>query len=231
MVAAREDLAGWLATPAGRHLIDKQQASCREHLAGLGGYRLAQLGISPECGLLDNFDQLHKFSLFPESTPGISAICDFDALPLPAESIDIVLLHHALDFSPNPHQVLKEAARVVIPGGHIVLFGFNPLSWTGIAKWAAIFLSDHMIWRHHSLRAVRVTDWLQLLGFQPLPLQSAWRTRADSQASSDGDWPRKLLPAGFRPNWGRFYLIVARKQVARLTPIKQGGWSPIRASA
>lgn len=230
LVAAREDLEEWLDTPTGRDIIDQQRAFCREQLTGLGGYRLLQLGISPAHNLLDSFDQLHKFDLYPIKVSGVSAVCEYEALPLPAESIDIVLLHHVLEFSPSPHRVLKEVARVVAPGGHVVLLGFNPLSWFGIEKWPAMFFSNNRIWRRHSLRAARVTDWLQLLSFQLVP---PCRERRDLMyyGELERDWSFRALPSWAAPVHGRFYLLVARKQVVRLTASKLKTWSPMPVPA
>ena len=38
-----------------------------------------------------------------------------------SETIDVMLLHHALEFSTSPKAVLAEAGRVVMPGGHLIL--------------------------------------------------------------------------------------------------------------
>ena len=47
-----------------------------------------------------------------------------EELPLEHNSCDVVVLHHALDFAQSPHQVLREAARILRPGGHLILLGF-----------------------------------------------------------------------------------------------------------
>ena len=40
-----------------------------------------------------------------------------EQLPLAANSMDVVVLQHLLDVTVNPHAVLREAARVLIPEG------------------------------------------------------------------------------------------------------------------
>ncbi len=48
------------------------------------------------------------------------------------DSIDLVFLPHTLEFSADPHQVLRETERVLIPEGRVIILGFNPLSSLGL---------------------------------------------------------------------------------------------------
>ncbi len=45
---------------------------------------------------------------------------DMHELPFEDESFDTVLMMHALPYSPEPAQVINEAARVLMPGGRLV---------------------------------------------------------------------------------------------------------------
>ncbi len=228
LAQVHDQLTAWFATPVGRHMLERERAFCRAHLSALGGYRLAHLGVSPPDHLLASFSQLHKFALFPASAVGIASVCDFDALPLPGDSVDVVLLHHALDFSPNPHAVLSEAARVANPGGHIALFGFNPVSLLGLGKWPAVLFSKHPVWRRNSLRAGRALDWLRLLGLQPVMLH--WSGYPLAQNSPDKPLNPGLhrLARNAKLPFGLFYVLVARKQVIRPTAIAPPAWVPLR---
>lgn len=193
------------------------------------GYHLLQLGMTPVPSLLADFPHLHRFSLSSgQSVGGGSAVADFAELPLPCDSIDTVLLHHALDFSAEPHAVLREAVRVLMPGGHIVILGFNPLSPWGLIKPFGRFLSSQAIWRYNSLLRGRVADWLTVLhcapvwstwgGYQPPGTTPWWRERTQGI----DQWGLRLLPWG-----GAFYAMIARKTVAR--PIFDKGlrWSGV----
>ena len=44
----------------------------------------------------------------------------FRDLPIASNSIDLLLLPHVLEFSVNPHQILREVQRVLMPDGHAV---------------------------------------------------------------------------------------------------------------
>ncbi len=42
------------------------------------------------------------------------------ALPFAAASLDLVVLPHTLEFSADPHAVLREVERVLVPEGRVV---------------------------------------------------------------------------------------------------------------
>ncbi len=144
-------------------------------------------------------------------------VCDADELPFPGDSMDLVVLHHTADFSPYPHQVLREAARVLRGDGSIVLIGFNPVSVWGIRR---------LVSRHHAgpwggrfLSRGRMEDWLHLLDFQVetsltrfyhLPFQRSGR-------KVSGGFVQRLSGYGVLPV-GAYYCILAKKQVCARIP-------------
>ena len=54
-----------------------------------------------------------------------------DALPVCANSVDAVLLSHCLEFAADPHHVVREAHRVLLSDGYLLLTGVNPYSAVG----------------------------------------------------------------------------------------------------
>lgn len=59
----------------------------------------------------------------PRARPGIELrVMDGQALDLPDESFDAVILHLILAVIPDPAACLREAARVLKPGGRIAVF-------------------------------------------------------------------------------------------------------------
>jgi ArsR family transcriptional regulator len=51
---------------------------------------------------------------------------DMYALPWPAASFDVVTVHQVLHFAEDPGEALAEAARVLRPGGRLVIIDFAP---------------------------------------------------------------------------------------------------------
>ncbi|MDM3871185.1 methyltransferase domain-containing protein [Porticoccus sp. W117] len=217
LAEAQSSLQQWLATPSGQYLLGKEREilSC---LPGMHGYHLMEVGLSPEGSLLEQFDNLHRFTLGPTaSEANTGAVAELTALPLPSDTIETVIAHHVLEFSPKPHMVLNEIARVVAPGGHIVLFVLNPFSVQGLLKWPAALFRKSPHYRHHSLRLGRAIDWLRLLSFKPVVVKRGGF--GPLQEQSDDSWLRRW-GYGLGLPGGAFYTIVARKQVAKVIPPK-----------
>lgn len=92
---------------------------------------------------------------------GAAVVCDFDALPFPSHSLDLVVLVHALEASRDPHLALREVERVLVPEGRVVVFGFNPTSLWGLRlRWFSGYAEDAWIGYR------RLRDWMRLLGFE-----------------------------------------------------------------
>ena len=144
--------------------------------------------------------------------------CDEQAWPLGEHSADLVVLQHGLDFSVSPHGLLREAARSVRPGGHLVILGINPWSSWGLRHY---FASDGLR-QARCIAPSRVVDWLNLLGFAlekrrfgcycPPLASPAWQARLARLERWGGRWQS--------PGAG-FYILVARKLMIGLRPLRQ----------
>jgi SAM-dependent methyltransferase len=86
-------------------------------------------------------------------------------LPLASQSIDLLALPHVLEFCPKPHAILREAERVLMPEGSVVISGFNPLSLWGAAR-ALGWERRRYPGCGRYIGLLRLKDWLALLGFE-----------------------------------------------------------------
>jgi SAM-dependent methyltransferase len=219
---AYHDMNAWFGTPLGEKLLATERRIVDAMLARRFGYHLLQLGCA-ELSLHDSSPMGHRFSFcaFAETNTRHSAIARGEEIPLGSESVDLVLLHHALDFSDQQHQLLREVSRILIAGGHVVIVGFNPISSWGIVNKMLWWKRKKAPWHASMLSTLRLTDWLKLLDFQveqikygcyTLPVNSPAVIRYSS-------FPESLAN---RLNWptGAIYAIVARKQVIPVTPIQ-----------
>lgn len=215
----------WYRLDLGRRLLETECAQLAELLPDLFGYHVLQIGCLADTDLLGSSRITHRVVLAGESegsggvvTPGIYARAD--ALPIATDSVDVVLLAHTLEFEADPHGVLREAERVLIPEGHVIILGFNPWSLWGVWRLA---LSGRVRppWCGRFISLLRMKDWLALLGFD-IVVQRSYFFRPPLQHAGVMKRLRFMEALGSRawPNMGGAYLLLAKKRVATLTPIK-----------
>ena len=125
-------LAGWFATPLGRYVAARELAYFERTVADIFGYYALQIGL-PEMPVLDASRIPSRWTL--DYDPPAALIADPHALPLPENTVDLVVMPHALEFTDDPHQMLREAWRVMRPEGQIVIAGFNPFSLYGVKRY------------------------------------------------------------------------------------------------
>jgi SAM-dependent methyltransferase len=189
------ELGAWLRTAPGQCLMHWEQGHLDQAVADVFGYHALQLGLPQLQGLRANrmphrwvaSDSMHAIDPMPLPSPGESSLnslpldpnaalyCDFDALPFPNQSLDLVVLPHALELSRDPHLTLREVERVLVPEGRVMILGFNPSSMWGLRQRlgharravglggnASLFLPR----AGDLLGYWRLRDWLQLLSFE-----------------------------------------------------------------
>lgn len=145
----------------GQHVVDWEQSRVDHVVANIFGFNALQLGM-PQCDFL-------RASRIPlkqkaESKGLVDIRCELAALPFATQSVDLVLLPHVLEFHPEPHQLLREIERVLIPEGQLIIHGFNPLSLWGIRRRLG-FGHEDFPWNGQFFSTLRLKDWLSLLGF------------------------------------------------------------------
>jgi SAM-dependent methyltransferase len=185
----------WLATPLGQHLLTREQAYLDNVVADVFGFNAFQLGL-PEIDLLRASRIPMRCHVDTAGRVGLKA--DFRDLPIASNSVDLVLLPHTLEFNSNPHQIVREVARVLLPEGHVLITGFNPWSLWGFRR---LFGSRKKYpWNGRFINLPRLKDWLALLGLEITGGQMAcyippcatqkWLERvAFMEAAGDRWWP------------------------------------------
>ncbi|MGS6269378.1 SAM-dependent methyltransferase, partial [Enterobacter hormaechei] len=121
---------------------------------------------------------------------------------------------HTLPWCSDPHRLLREADRVLIDDGWLILSGFNPLSLMGLRKLTPV-LRRTPPYNSRMFTMMRQLDWLSLLNFEVL-------SYGGFQVIP---WTRKggVLLSTHLPALGCMQFIVARKRTIPLTlnPMKQ----------
>lgn len=185
-------LHDWFLSPLGAYLLERERAWLDRIVPDIFGYHAVQLGL-PAHDLLSESRIVHRLVVDPAAGRHLRA--QFHELPFDTQSIDLVLLPHLLEFSPNPHEILREIDRVVRPEGRILILGFNPWSLFGARK---LLTSKGYPWQGQFVSLVRMKDWLQLLGFEASagqlacyipPTESAvWQRRWSFMESTGDRW-------------------------------------------
>jgi SAM-dependent methyltransferase len=159
---ARAALAEWLATPPGRYVLDWELAQFESATEDVFGYKAVQMGL-PTFDFLRGNRIPFRFTLALEAGAVLAA--DPMQLPLANQSVDLVVLPHALEATADPHLVLREAERVLMPEGQMVISGFNPLSLWRVRQ-AFSSRRAGAPWDARYIGLLRLKDWLHLLGFE-----------------------------------------------------------------
>jgi hypothetical protein len=154
-----------------------------------------------------------------QSGAGGDLIASLAHLQICNASVDAVLLPHTLEFAADPYAVLREADRVLVAEGQLIVLGFRPMSFWGLR--AAASPTGFPPGLRRTLSASRVRDWLGLLSYEILTVKPyLYRLPRALRLAPEAAVPGILRRAWLYPWPGAGYLIKARKRVYTLTPIR-----------
>ncbi len=260
-------LQDWFQTPHGRYLLDWERAQLDRVVVDIFGFHALQLGLPaldalqanrmPHRWLASSTDGVTSDKPDRAQDPlhgntGLSAgqrapaglypaqlVCDFAALPFPANSLDLVVLPHTLELDADPHATLREVERVLVPEGRVVICGINPASLWGLRQRRAQLyrrfgFGELFLPREGEFIGYwRLRDWLRLLSFEvesglfgcyrPAVVTEHWLERFQWMDRAGARW---------WPIFGAVYFLVAVKRVRGMRLIGPA-WktAPVRATA
>ncbi len=194
--ALKQSMQQWFGTSLGQYVLEQEQYYFDRVVADVFGYNATQIGFTG-FDFLRNNRMPFKFVL--GRGEGTSVCTRPDFLPVGSGSIDLVLLPHTLEFNANPHQILREVHRVLIPEGHVIISGFNPFSLWGLHQYMTSPKTDFP-WCGRFIALPRMKDWLELLNFETIAGQlgcyvppctrEKWLSRLRfMEAAGDRWWP------------------------------------------
>lgn len=226
----RAELCEWFSQSPGRSLLAVESHALRAVWPSLFSRVAVQLGCAGPADLLEACNAQVRILLDRPGVPGVPVarvVGVPEHLPFDSRSVDLVLLPHTLEFSDDPHQVLREVSRALTPEGNVVILGFNPFSLWGACR--LLRRRAGAPWNGQFLQLARIKDWLKLLDFD-ITHGSMLYYRPPLASETAMDRLRFLDKAGDRwwPMAGAVYLLAAKKRVAGMTPLRPE-WRTTRA--
>jgi len=206
-------ITDWLQFNNGQHLKNQTQHLIDNSISRCFGYHLLKLGQLSAQLKTDKCPILHQINC-AEKGPDIGLRSNLHDLPFQESTIDLCILLHELDFSSDPHQLLREIDRVLTLDGTLIISGFNPYS---LFACKSLFTPQNK----KNVRLFspnRVIDWLHLLGFEIQQKQFFNCNYPQSKGSTLSFLQN--IGQGYFPFLCSVYFIVAKKQSTPLTRIK-----------
>jgi len=201
------ELARWFDTPPGRYVRRWEEQQVARMVENVFGYHAVQIAL-PQWNLLAANRVRHKgcvhvtadWSDLGAAAANISLVADPEQLPFDAQSLDLLVLPHVLECADDPHRVLREAERVLIPEGRLIVTGFNPWSLWGARERLPGLDPLMPTPAHMQVSLARLKDWFKLLSldldrgrfacYAPLCQTQAWLQRwSFMEAAGDRWWP------------------------------------------
>lgn len=230
-MSTSDTLTEWFSTPQGQYLLEREQEFFDHAVVDIFGYRAVQLGLTGYEFLRASRMPLRAVAGNRAGLQVCKSVCGektaqyekvrliMDELPFDSGSLDLVLMPHVLEFNKNPHQILREVERVLMPEGNLLLCGFNPRSLWGVRR--TLGSKAGYPWNGNFISLPRMKDWLALLGFEVV----AGRFACYTPPFTNPGWVKRfrfLEPAGDR--WwavcGGVYFLHAVKRVQGVRLIK-----------
>ena len=214
------DLDAWLELPAGRYILEWERALFAQLTVDIFGYNAVQIGL-PQIDALAASRMPNRWltnsCALRTAVHGQKPVLlhDFTELPFESQSLDLVVLPHVLEFSAEPHQILREVERVLIPEGRLIISGFNRTSLWGARQLMGRFGANSFLPKNGEfISLLRMKDWLKLLSMEvgqthfgcyaPPFRSAAWLERYYFMETGGKKW---------WPVFGAVYMVQAIKRV------------------
>ena len=158
------------------HVADREIERALAHHLPVGTRRLLDIGtgtgrllevLAPRIEQAIGIDQSREMLALARANLARAGIDNADirqgdmyALPFESGAFDAVTIHHVLHYADDPAAVLSEAARVVRPGGAVLVVDFSPHDLVELKREHA-----HV---HLGFADNQVQGWLRSAGLNPL---------------------------------------------------------------
>ena len=218
-----QQMDDWYQKVPGQLLLKAEKRAANYWLEQWGGEILLQIGGPNQALLYDTCTIDCRIRLSPESVPryhGPSVQSHWSALPFLPNTMDVVLLPHVLEYCDYPQELINQAYRVLVAGGHVLILSFNTYSFWGLRK--SLSSTRAFPWRGSYWGAFRIRHWLNHSGFdvvaqKTLFFRPSWQSTHGQKVLSFMEPIGQLI----WPYFGAVNLLVAKKSAISVTPLKK----------
>ena len=225
--AVSTTLADWFATPLGHYLLTRELAWFDRTVADIFGYHAIQIGL-PEYAFLAQSRIATRWTVDYDAPAQLRA--DPHWLPFAENALDLIVLPHALEFTPSRTSCCARSIARCGPRGRCVIAGFNPFSLFGAKRYFGreqVPAVERQL--HRALPAQGLAGAAGLRGHRRRPRllraairNPAWRARcAFFESAGDRWWPIA----------GGVYYLRATKRVTGMRVITPAWQRPKRRLA
>lgn len=214
-------LQDWFQTPLGQLLAQSERELLDRHLDCRAGAHLLQIGGFGAGQKVLRANTSRQWLVDAPDNGPVDCLLNPEHLPFQSDSMDIVILVHSLEFSDNPHRVLREADRVLAPEGYLLVLSFNLFSLWGLAHALPGVARRGAPWSGQYFSSRRIRDWLKLLDMEIHAVEHAYfrppvnKARLQERLAGAERWGGRIMP------WfGAVHLTVAQKHVVGLTRLR-----------
>jgi ubiquinone/menaquinone biosynthesis C-methylase UbiE len=228
-----QELPAYFGKYPGDYYLKCEREQLTPFIQQIHGYFLVQIGLVDfDLNSLSTITNRFYVSRNINETYGLEAIeSHLSELPFQFESVDLFILPHTLEFVRKPSKLLKEIYHILIPGGKLILFGFNPLSLVGMSM--LLKPRSYQLWREKLPTTGQIKGWLIKSGFSVESLKIfCFRPPLLEKSVPNKFLFLESLGNLCFPYFGNLYMFVAEKKAIELKPIKKKLYAkkiPVRA--
>jgi SAM-dependent methyltransferase len=211
-----KELIKWYRKPANYHFkknLNDQIPKIKKHISG---NHTLYIGLSEFKKKFESSKHL-SFIAIDEITSSDN-ITESKRLPFEDNSHDVIVIIHALDYTENPYELVREIDRIATDDAKVSLIGFNKFSLWGLVK--PLMNKEVSPWflNFHSLYNIR--EWFKVLGYDSSYRDTSAFIPIVPKSISKYISKISILQKIFASNLGGLYFLVFDKKMIPLTPIK-----------
>ncbi len=166
---SRQRLHSWYESPEGKNVIHSQKAFIEDRFKQAKGIISLECSYCLESLTRDLYRIRHRIKIDDRHADDRveqsgEIVAKWSELPFEPNSVDIIILHHNLEFDESPTKILREAAILLKPHGDLLVVVFN--------KWSLLSLKSLPVVQ--SISRSKLSSWLEVVDCKILDVQKKY---------------------------------------------------------